>query len=120
MKVSFVQSSNVFSDAWNLVHALHPLEHTRVLGLHREVEILCVGLRSSSVQLQNLHYVLQLVEHCDVSHCEVWASDVHFWCICFASSDLVSSLDRSHKLRKRLIPVHRLNLDIVVRSNLLL
>jgi hypothetical protein len=120
VKVSFVQSSNVFSDAWNLVHALHPLEHTGVLGLHREVEILCVGLRSSSVQLQNLHYVLQLVEHCDVSDREVRASDVHFWRIGFAGSDWLSSRDRSHELRKRLVAVRGLDLNIVICCNLLL
>jgi hypothetical protein len=119
LKVCLFKSSIVCSDAWNFVHAIHPLEHTGVFGLHRKVEILLVGLRIGSIQLQDLHYVLQLVEHCDVSHREVWASDVHFWCICFASSDLLSFLDRSHKLRKRLVPVHRLNLDIVIRSNLL-
>ena len=120
MKVCLLTSTSVFSDAWLFVHALHPLGHTGILGFQRELKILRVGLCRGSVQLQDLLYVLDLVEHCDVSDRHVRASDVHFWRfeMVVAGSDWLSSLDGSHELGKRLVGVHGLDLDIVIGMNL--
>lgn len=120
LKVCLFESRVVSSDTWNFVHALHPLGYTWVFGLHGKGEILLIGLGIGSIQLQDLHHVLQLVEHCNIGNCEVWPCDINLRRIGLTSSDWLTSFNGRHELRKRLITIHRLNLNIVIRSNLLL